>query len=85
MKLFFLGLLERHPAAGYVGAMVPTASGFWVLVENAAKLGAFLSICIGLAVGIVTFRVQRKNERIAEGVLAEQEKRRAREALELKR
>lgn len=59
MKLFLLSLIEKHPAYGYLGAAVPTSAGFWVLVDRATKLGALLSIGIGIAVGLATWRVQR--------------------------
>lgn len=61
MKTYFLELIERHPACGYIGALVPTSAGFWVWVEAATKLGALLSIGIGVLVGITTYRVQRLN------------------------
>ncbi len=60
MKLFFLSIIERHPSAGYLGASVSTATGFWVLVDQITKLGALISIAIGIAVGIATWRVQRQ-------------------------
>ena len=59
-------LLERRPSLGYLGASVPTATGFWVLVEQATKLGALCSILIGIAVGVVTLRVQLRALRAKE-------------------
>jgi hypothetical protein len=60
---FFIAMIERHPALGYIGAGVSTGSGFWVLVEKATKLGALVSVVIGIAVGLVTYRVQRAQEK----------------------
>jgi len=53
-------LIERKPALGYIGAAVPTSTGFWALVEQATKIGALVSVGVGIAVGVVTWRVQRK-------------------------
>ncbi len=55
------GLIERHPSVGYVGAITPTATGFWALLDGATKLGAFASVTVGLCVGLLTWRVQRLN------------------------
>ena len=51
-------MIEKRPAVGYLGAAVPTASGFWVLIENLTKIGALLSITLGIAVALVTLHVQ---------------------------
>ena len=69
MKAYLVSLIERQPAYGYLGAAVPTASGFWVLVEQATKIGALLSITIGIVVGFTTWRVQRMQARRIEAEL----------------
>jgi uncharacterized membrane protein len=58
-------LIERKPSVGYIGAAVPTATGFWAFVEGATKIGAFVSVVVGLVVGITTWQVQRLNKRKA--------------------
>lgn len=52
-------LFERHPSLGYLSATVTTSAGFWSLVDAATKLGALLSVLVGLLVGVTTYRVQR--------------------------
>lgn len=63
MKLCLLTLIEKHPAVGYLGAAVPTSAGFWVLIQQATQLLALVSILIGIAVGLATWRVQRMQAR----------------------
>jgi hypothetical protein len=60
---FFNDLIDRHPGVGYVGAIMPTAAGFLAFVETAYKIGAFVSVVIGIAVGLVTLQVQLKHKR----------------------
>lgn len=60
---YMTGLLDKQPGLGYFGAAVPTTTGFWVLIEDLTKLGAFASILIGITVGILTWRVQLKSAR----------------------
>jgi hypothetical protein len=62
---FVTGLIERHPGFGYIGAGVPVAAGFWTILEGLTKIGAFLSIVVGLIVGLTTWRVQRLNQQKA--------------------
>jgi hypothetical protein len=71
---FFTSLIERHPGFGYIGAGVPVAAGFWTFLEGLTKIGAFLSIVVGLLAGLTTWQVQRLNKR---KVLVEIEKARA--------
>jgi Na+/proline symporter len=63
----FTSLIEKYPSLGYVGGGVSTGAGFWVLVERATKIGALASVIIGIAVGLVTWRVQRLQERKLKG------------------
>ena len=53
--------LERKPVFGYFYATIPTATGFWALVESATKLVGLVSVIIGLIVGIYTLRIQKRN------------------------
>lgn len=55
-------LIERRPAVGYIGAATPTFAGLWVFIEHATKLGALVSLVIGIAVGLMTWRVQHLNK-----------------------
>jgi Na+/proline symporter len=63
VKAFLLGIIQRYPETGYIGAIVPTGVGFWVWVDKLTKLGALASIAIGIAVGLATWRVQRLQAR----------------------
>ncbi len=60
---FVLEVIQAKPAVGYFGAAVPTATGFWVLIETATKIGACVSIMLGIAVAIVTLQVQLLNKK----------------------
>jgi len=61
--------IDRNPSAGYIGAATPTLAGFWALVENVTKIGALLSVAVGLTVGIITLRVQLLHKRRLEAEL----------------
>lgn len=63
-------IVERYPCAGYLGAAVPTATGFWILIEQLTKLAALVSIGIGIAVGILTWQVKRLQKKKIEAELA---------------
>lgn len=56
-------LIERRPGLGWIGAITPTAAGFWAFVDSATKVGALLSVVIGIAVGVATLRVQITHKR----------------------
>lgn len=56
----FAGHLERRPGFGYLYATIPTATGFWALVESATKIIGLGSVVVGLAVGIYTLRIQKR-------------------------
>jgi hypothetical protein len=60
---FAIDLLDRRPALGYIGALVPTSAGFWAFVESATKVGALLSVIVGIAVGVATLLVQIRHKR----------------------
>lgn len=55
--------IERRPSLGYLGAITPTAAGFWAFVESATKVGALISVLIGIIVGLATLRVQIAHKR----------------------
>lgn len=58
-----VAMVERHPKIGYIGAAIPTATGFWTWVEHLTRLGALLSLSVGLIVGILTLQVQMLQKR----------------------
>jgi heme/copper-type cytochrome/quinol oxidase subunit 4 len=63
VKLFLVALIERRPGVGYVASVVSTSAGFWAFLDKATKFGAFVSVVVGIAVGVVTLRVQLKQLR----------------------
>ena len=72
---FFLDLIERKPQVGYLGAVVPTGAGLVAFLPLVTALLGLVSISIGIAVGLVTYRVQRKTERLRDLELRRAQKR----------
>jgi len=50
--------LERHPFLGYISAGFSTGAGVISWIEPATKIVGFVAACVGLAVGVITYRVQ---------------------------
>lgn len=63
MRSVIENLLSRHPAFGYVFASLTSGTGLLAIMETATKIGAFLTVVLGLLVGYKTYKVQHLQEK----------------------
>lgn len=60
-------LLERHPGAGYFGALPPVGSAAFNWFSRAdavlTTIGLFVALCVGLLTALVQFEAWRKKRR----------------------
>lgn len=48
---------------GYLAAVTSTGTGFWVLLDKITKVGAFVSIALGITLTLVTLQIQLRIRR----------------------